>query len=105
MSLECRRDSLPLELLELELLELELLELEPLLLAALHQRICSKHVLRVARKSGPRRALCIPTSVRTRWYSDVAGGLPATDWSRLSITEDVCEAMGEPVKCLCVGVL
>ena len=56
MSLECRRDSLPLELLELELLELEPL----LLLAALHQRICAEHVLRVARsKSGPRCAKCI----------------------------------------------
>ena len=70
MSLECRRDSLPLELLELELLELELLELEPLLLAALHQRICAEHVLRVARKSGPRRALCIPT---VTWPGVAAG--------------------------------
>ena len=67
MSLECRRDSLPLELLELELLELELLELEPLLLAALHQRICAEHVLRVARKSG---ALCIPT---VTWQGVAAG--------------------------------
>ena len=66
MSLECRRDSLPLELLELELLELELLELEPLLLAALHQRICAEHVLRVARKSG----LCIPT---VTWQGVAAG--------------------------------
>ena len=70
MSLECRRDSLPLELLELELLELELLELEPLLLAALHQRICAEHVLRVARESGPRRALCIPT---VTWQGVAAG--------------------------------
>lgn len=58
MSLECRRDSLPLELLELELLELE-----PLLLAALHQRICAEHVLRVARKSGPGFAKCIFSAV------------------------------------------
>ena len=65
MSLECRRDSLPLELLELELLELELLELEPLLLAALHQRICAEHVLRVARK-----AFCIPT---VTWQGVAAG--------------------------------
>ena len=61
MSLECRRDSLPLELLELELLELE-----PLLLAALHQRICAEHVLRVARA----RALCIPT---VTWQGVAAG--------------------------------
>jgi hypothetical protein len=58
MSLECRRDSLPLELLELELLELE-----PLLLAALHQRICAEHVLRVARKSGHSFAKCIFSGV------------------------------------------
>ena len=74
MSLECRRDSLPLELLELELLELELLELEPLLLAALHQRICAEHVLRVARKSGPRRALCIPTVTWQGSWQGVAAG-------------------------------